>query len=124
MLIDQLTKMCVCCGQVPGDGAAMPSGSVRGGERQPPSHSVILQEARASKQRLHALSQPDPLDGRLQGTVTVNMCCFVTGFPRVPYWIYYRVDKDRVTLNYENVHTIMYVHADAEPQPKKKRSGW
>ena len=69
-VIDQLTK--VCYGQVPGDGAAMPSGSVGGGERQPPSHSVVLQEARASKQRLHALSQPDPLDGRLQGTVSMH----------------------------------------------------
>ena len=70
-VIDQLTKVCVCYEQVPGDGAAMPSGSVGGGERQPPSHSVVLQEARASKQRLHALSQPDPLDGRLQGTVSM-----------------------------------------------------
>ena len=71
-VIDQLTKVCVCYEQVPGDGAAMPSGSVGGGERQPPSHSVVLQEARASKQRLHALSQPDPLDGRLQGTVSMH----------------------------------------------------
>lgn len=54
------------CVQVPGDGAAMPSGSVGGGKRQSPSQSVVLQEARASKQRLHALSQPDPLDGRQQ----------------------------------------------------------
>ena len=38
-------------------------------------------------------------------------------------WMYHRVEnvyKDRETLN---IHCD-YVHADAEPQPKKKRSGW
>jgi len=55
--------------QVPIKGAAMPSGSSTAfGMRKPPSHTVVLREARACRKRLNALSQLDPQDGKVDVT--------------------------------------------------------